>query len=55
MKIEKERKAFSRQHKNKDDSSANDKLYKEIELLKDELRKKDSKVWVTSLIFRTLN
>lgn len=45
QKIEKERKAMNRQNdKKKDDTSAFDKLYKEIDLLKEELRKKDNKV-----------
>jgi hypothetical protein len=45
QKIEKERKAMNRQNdKKKDDTTNFEKLYKEIDLLKEELRKKDNKV-----------
>jgi hypothetical protein len=45
QKMNKEKKALNRQNdKKKDDNALTDKLYKEIELLKDELRKKENKV-----------
>lgn len=45
QKLEKERKTLSRQSdKKKDDSEVIEKLYKEIDALKDEIRKKDNKV-----------
>ena len=45
QKMNKEKKALSRQNdKKKDDNALTEKLYKEIDLLKDELRKKENKV-----------
>jgi hypothetical protein len=45
QKIDKERKAMTRQNdKKKEDSHIVDKLYKEIDALKEEIRKKDNKV-----------
>ena len=49
QKIEKERKTINRQNgKKKDDSALVDKLHKEIDSLKEELKEKDSHV---SIIF----
>ena len=45
QKIEKERKAFTRQNeKKKEDTGLIDKLYREIDFLKMEIKKKDNKV-----------
>jgi len=46
QKIDKEKKALTRQNDKKNDNSIADKLYKEIDILKEELRKKDSKVHI---------
>jgi hypothetical protein len=52
QKIDKERKAMSRQtYKKKEDTTHMDKLYREIDLLKEEHRKKDNKVSFVYLIY----
>lgn len=51
QKVDKERKAMTRQNdKKKEDSHIVDKLYKEIDALKDEIRKKDNKVNIYSIM-----
>lgn len=54
QKIEKEKKAFHRQNdKKKEDSELTEKLYKEIDLLQDEIRRKDNKVFTIINLCRT--
>ena len=56
QKFEKERKAFTRQNdKNKDEKQLIDKLYKDIDIMKDEILHKEDRVNFNSFNFNHIN